>query len=82
MDRENIVINTHEEIAKEVNATTKTVRECMKALQAFSKDDPPFLVRIGQSRYRINPNVIYTGASDKRVNILRQFEREVRKTKM
>ena len=81
MNRENVITKTQEEIAKEVCATTKTVRECMKTLQTFHNDEAPFLVRIGQSRYRINPDVIYNGASNKRVEIMKQFVRETTKAK-
>ena len=82
MNRENVITKTQEEIAKEVGATPKTVRECMKALQTFYNDEPPFLVRIGLSCYRINPTVIYNGASKKRVEIMRQFAREMKKAKV
>ena len=81
MDRENIVYKTQEEIAQVVNATTKTVRECLKTLTAHTNDEPPFMVRIGQSKYRVNPDVIYIGACNKRSEVVERFEREVRKVR-
>ncbi len=81
MNRDNVVKKKQEEIAKDINATTKTVRECLKELTHYSKDHIPFMVKIGVGEYRINPDVIYTGKYENRDNIRTKFYSKVKKAK-
>lgn len=79
MNRDNIVKKKQEEIAKEVHATVKTVRECVKQLTCASNGKIPFMVKIGTCEYRINPDVIYTGAYENRFEIRAKFYTELKK---
>ena len=79
MNRDNIVKKKQEEIAKDINATTKTVRECLKVLTYTTKDHIPFMVKFGVGEYRINPDVIYTGKYENRDTVRTKFYNEVKK---
>ena len=79
MNKNNIVIKKQEEIAKDIGATTKTVRECLKELTIIDKNHIPFMVRIGESEYRINPDIIFTGSFKDREYICSKFYAELRK---
>ena len=79
MNRDNVVKKKQEEIAKDINATTKTVRVCLKELTYTTKDHIPFMVKIGVGEYRINPDVIYTGKYDNRIDIRNKFHNDIKK---
>ena len=66
MNKENIVEKTQKEIAEAIGSTFKTVNDCIKELSKATDDVTPFIVRIGTSKYRVNPDIIYIGACDKR----------------
>lgn len=81
MDKENIFSKTQVEVAEDIGTNVKTVRECIKTLLAYSKDEPPFMVRIDRSKYRVNPDIIYSGTYEKRKDISNSFYRELRRSK-
>ena len=77
MDKENVICQTQAEIAKATSSTVKTVRECLKSLSEPIEATSPFLVRIDTSKYRVNPDMIYIGACDKRTKVQIDFYREL-----
>ena len=77
MNKENIVEETQAEIAEATGSTVKTVRECLKALSEPIGSIAPFIVRIDTSKYRVNPDMIYIGACDKRSKVQIDFYREL-----
>ena len=79
MNRENVVKSKQEDIANAVGATTKTVRECLKELTNTTNGRIPFMVRIGESEYRINPDVLFTGSFKSRSKLTSKFYAEVKK---
>ena len=79
MNRENVVKSKQEDIANAVGATIKTARECLKELTNTSNGRIPFMVRIGESEYRINPDVIFTGSFKSRSALTSKFYAEVKK---
>ena len=68
LDRENKLTMTYRQIAEKSGISLDTVRVTMKALI-----DSNFLQRINQGAYRVNPEVIFKGSMNGRLNVLYQY---------
>ena len=79
MNSENIICQTQAEIAEATQCSVRTVRDCIKSLSEPIDTTTPFMVRIGLSKYRINPDMVYKGSCDKRTDIQNAFHRELAK---
>lgn len=71
LDSNNQLIKTQRKIAEETGMSTKTVSSTIKALM-----DSNFLLKINSGAYRINPDVIFKGGKNDRLNILLQYQNE------
>ena len=67
-DRENRIIKSYDELAKECEVSYQTVAITMKSLV-----DAGFLVRQRNGVYVINPNVVFKGGYNDRMNVLYKF---------
>lgn len=68
MDSQNQLIGTHRKIAEKTGMSTKTVTETIKILI-----DADFLQKVQNGVYRINPEVIWKGGKNDRLNVLIQY---------
>lgn len=68
IDRMNQLTYTYRQIASETGMSLDTVTATMKALL-----DADFLRRKNQGCYIVNPNVIYKGSHNARLNVLTQY---------
>lgn len=71
LDSENQLVMTQRRIAEKSGISLDTVRLTMKALMESN-----FLVKINSGAYRVNPDVMFRGGKDKRLNILMQYREE------
>jgi len=67
---DNIVIATYREIALETKISERTVAETIRLLIRAN-----FLRRKGNGVYLINPDIVFQGSREKRINILYQYNR-------
>jgi len=67
---DNIVIATYREIALETKISERTVAETIRLLIRAN-----FLKRKGNGVYLINPDIVFQGSREKRINILYQYNR-------
>lgn len=68
LDRENKLTMTYRQIAEKSGISLDTVRRTMQCLL-----DTDFLERINQGAYRVNPNMIFKGSRNNRLNVLYQY---------
>jgi transcriptional regulator with XRE-family HTH domain len=68
LDRENQLVMTQRKIAQKSGISYGTVAETMRALQ-----EADFLVKINSGAYRINPDVLFKGGKNNRLNVLFQY---------
>lgn len=68
LDRENKLTMTYRQIADKSGISLDTVRRTMQCLL-----DTDFLERINQGAYRVNPNMIFKGTRNNRLNVLYQY---------
>jgi DNA-binding MarR family transcriptional regulator len=66
----NIIIGTIRDIAKKCNVCTQVVQ---RTISALLKAD--FMIRLQQGVYQINPDVIFRGRNNHRMNILIQYKK-------
>lgn len=71
LNSENIFIMTQRTMAKKIGVSYATVAETMKALQESN-----FLKQIQSGVYQVNPNILFKGSKDKRMNILIKYNQE------
>ena len=69
LDRENKLTMNYRQIAEKSGISLDTVRKTMKTLI-----DADFMRRINQGAYCINPDVIFKGSRNGRLNILIRYE--------
>lgn len=69
LDRENNLTMTYRQISEKSGISLETVRKTMKALI-----EADFMRRINQGAYCINPDVIFKGSRNGRLNILLRYE--------
>lgn len=74
LDSNNQLIKTQRKIAEETNMSTKTVSTTIKALIESN-----FIIKINSGAYRINPDVLFKGGKEKRLNVLLQYQNEKNK---
>lgn len=68
MNSENQITMTIRQMAEKSNTSLDTVARTIKALM-----ESDFLIRINIGVYQINPNVIFKGGKENRLNILIQY---------
>lgn len=71
INKENLFIGTQRAIADEIKVSLFTVQETMKALQQSN-----FLATVQSGVYRINPDVIFKGGKNNRLDILLRYQSE------
>lgn len=69
LNKENMLTMTYRQIADASGVSLDTVRVTMKILI-----DSDFLKRLNQGCYIVNPNVVFKGTRNSRLNILQQYE--------
>src|SRR5699024_1525656 len=68
--KENELIMTYRVIAEKTNTSLQTVSETMKALQESN-----LLSKIRNGYYRVNPDVIFKGGRNDRMNVLLRYSK-------
>ena len=68
INSENVFIGTQRNIAENIDVSTKTVNVTIKTLI-----ESDFMAFVQDGVYRINPNVIFKGGKDRRMNILYKY---------
>lgn len=68
LNKENQLVKTQREIAKETKISLETVRQTLKSL-----GESNFLQKINSGAYRINPNYIFKGGKEDRLNVLIEY---------
>src|SRR5699024_6637877 len=68
--KENKLIMTYRVIAEKTNTSLQTVSETMKALQESN-----LLSKIRNGYYRVNPDVIFKGGRNDRMNVLLRYSK-------
>ncbi len=71
LDGENKITMTYRQMAEKTGISYQTVSNTMQAL--ISSD---FIVKINMGAYRINPDIIYKGGKESRLNVLIQYNSE------
>lgn len=69
LDRENKLTMTYRQIAEKSGISLETVRLTMTSLIESN-----FIERINQGAYRVNPNVVFKGTRNNRMNVLIQYQ--------
>ncbi len=69
LNRDNQLIMTQRKIADAVNMSTKTVSATIKALI-----DSNFLIMINSGAYMVNPDVLFKGGKNDRLNVLLKYK--------
>lgn len=68
LDKENRLIMTQRIIAEKTKMSTKTVTETLKALISSN-----FLQKVQSGVYRVNPNIVFKGGKNQRIDVLLQY---------
>lgn len=68
INKENQFIGTQRAMAKELNMSTKTINVTIKILI-----DNDFMKKVTPSVYQINPNILFKGGTQSRLNILIRY---------
>ena len=71
MNKENLIVATQRKIADDTKTSIQTVSLTVKALKEAN-----ILVQVQSGVYRINPNVIFKGYNNSRMNILYRYNTE------
>lgn len=74
LDRENKLTMTYRQISEKSGISYQTVSRTMKSLLESN-----FLQQINQGAYRVNPNVIFKGSRNGRLNVLYQYNSDQEK---
>jgi DNA-binding transcriptional regulator YhcF (GntR family) len=74
LDKENKLTMTYRQISEKSGISYQTVSRTMKSLLESN-----FLQQINQGAYRVNPNVIFKGSRNGRLNVLYQYNSEQKK---
>src|SRR5699024_9818623 len=70
INKENELIMTYRVIAEKTNTSLQTVSETMKTLQESN-----LLSKIRNGYYRVNPDVIFKGGRNDRMNVLLRYSK-------
>lgn len=68
VNSDNMFLMTYDEMAKEIGVSKPTIIETMKALISSN-----FLAKVRNGQYQINPDVIFKGGKNSRMNVLLQY---------
>lgn len=71
LDSENKITMTYRQMAKKSNMSYQTVYRTMNALIESN-----FLTKINAGAYRVNPDVLFKGGKENRLNVLLQYRNE------
>lgn len=71
LDKENKITMTYRQIADASGISYQTVYRTMNALI-----ESDFLVKINGGAYRVNPNMLFKGGKNDRLNVLLKYSRE------
>lgn len=71
LNNENQLIMTQRKIAERTGMSTKTVNATISALI-----DSNFLIKINSGAYRVNPDVLFKGGKNDRMNVLLKYHAE------
>lgn len=71
LNSENQLIMTQRKIAEKTGMSTKTVNATISALIESN-----FLIKINSGAYRVNPDVMFKGGKESRLNVLLQYRNE------
>lgn len=74
LDKENKLTMTYRQISEKSNISYQTVSRTMKSLIESN-----FLQQINQGAYRVNPDVIFKGTRNGRLNVLYQYNSDKNK---
>ena len=69
LNSDNMFLKTQREVAKNLNISIQTVSRTFRALQ-----ESDFMRQPRNGIYQINPNIIFKGGKEKRLNILLQYQ--------
>ena len=69
ISRDNLLVATYDVIVKRTGVSKDTVKKTMKILL-----DSDFLEKVQPGVYRVNPNVIFKGTRQNRMNVLIQYK--------
>lgn len=72
LDRENKLTMTYRQIAEKSGISYQTVSVTMKSLL-----DSNFLQQINRGAYRVNPDVVFKGTRQGRLNVLYQYQSQM-----
>lgn len=70
-NRDNVFFGTMRDLEKKLNVSLPTIAETIKALQ-----DNDVIVSVQQGVYRLNPDVIFKGTVNNRMDILIRYQKE------
>ena len=73
LNRDNMLIGTQRKLAEESGISLQTVNLTMKLLM-----DADFLRKMSSGVYIINPDIVFKGTKNKRMNILNQYSQATR----
>lgn len=71
LNKENQLIMTQRKIAEKTGISYQTVSLTIKALMESN-----FLIKINSGAYRVNPDVLFKGGKNDRLNVLIQYTKE------
>lgn len=71
LDSENKITMTYRQISKKSNISYQTVYRTMNTLLESN-----FLTKINAGAYRVNPDVLFKGGKNQRLNVLLQYNQE------
>lgn len=73
LNRDNMLIGTQRKLAEESGISLQTVNLTMKLLM-----DADFLRKMSSGVYIVNPDIVFKGTKNKRMNILNQYSQATR----
>lgn len=76
LNSENYFLMTQQEMEKALGISRKTISDTMKALQ-----ESDFLTLVRSGTYRINPDVLFKGGKNNRLNVLIEYHDQRNKDK-
>lgn len=68
-NNENIIVKTQRKMCEETGLSTQTVSATIKSLMTFN-----FLIKVNSGAYMINPDMIFKGSADRRMDILLTYK--------
>jgi len=71
MTADNLIAMTYEQMARRSGYSYETIKRTMPLLV-----ESDFLIRINKGAYQVNPNVIFKGHTDHRMNVLLQYHQQ------